>query len=136
VLNLRRVSSQLVAAGDSLRFLRDEGDEARRATRRAPVLKAEEGAERREPIFFRGADNRLPAPDEIALEPPCGYDLDAAQAEALAPLFALHGIRTEPRDEGGAFVGLDQAAEPVIPLLLDARARFSPVDAAAVTDCE
>jgi len=135
VLNRRRVTSQLVAAGDSLRFLRDQGDEVRAATRRAPVRKANEGAERSWPIFFRGADNRLPDDSEIALVPPCGYDLTPEQAAAVAVAFEVHGIRTEPRDGGGVFVGLDQAAEPVIPLLVDPRARFSPVDATIVEDC-
>ena len=135
VLNRRRVTSQLQAASDSLRFLRDRAPDVRRATRRAPARKATEGLDQSFPAFFAGADNDLPDDSEIALPPPCRYDLTAEQAALVAPTLAVHGIRSVANEGGGISVALDQAAEPVIPLLLDARAKRSPVDATPVVDC-
>jgi hypothetical protein len=135
VLNVRRVASQIVPTKASLRFVRDFNAEVRRATRRAPALKTIEGRRQHEPVFFGGADNDPPAPEEVDVTPPCRYDLDAAQAAFAAPLFAIHGIRTERRRGRGVSVPLAQPAEPFIPLLLDARAPHSPLDLPEVEDC-
>ena len=134
-LNRRRVDSQFIAAGESLRFIRDLVVEVRRATRRAPELKTIEGLEQEEPVFFGGADNDLPSEEEIDLTPPCRYDLDATQATAAAPIFSVHGIRTEPREGGGVSVPMGQPAEPFIPLILDERALHSPFDLPEVEAC-
>jgi len=48
--------------------------------------------------------------------------------------FALQGIVTEPRGSD-VRVSLAQPAQPRIPLLLDADARFSPVDGRRVEGC-
>jgi hypothetical protein len=136
VLNRRRVDTQLQTTQDTLRFFREHAREVRRATRRAPLLKALEGLEQESPVFFAGADNDLPDDEDVALPPaPCRYDLTAEQAAQVAGSFAVHGIRAVAGPEGGVSVPMDQAAEPVIPLLLDARSAHSPVDATAVVDC-
>jgi hypothetical protein len=71
-------------------------------------------------VYFGGADNQEPAPEDVVDPPPCGYRLTPAQAAEHRTVLDLLGVRTR-RSGGGAFVPMGQAAEPVIPLLLDAR---------------
>jgi hypothetical protein len=118
----RRVASQRQVLADTLRFLREQGDTAQFASSTAPARKAREGAERSAPVYFGGADNVEPTPAQVVFPPPSGYALTAAQATALRPLFALHGITTTVDADGRTVVPMAQAAEPVLPLLLDARA--------------
>lgn len=121
-LNLRRVASQTQVTRDTLRFLRDQGEVARYVSERAPKRKAEEGRRRSAPVYFGGADNRPPTEDEVLDPPPAAYLLDAEQAKEIADVLRLHGIAAR-RVGKDVRVDLGQAAEPVIPLLLDARGR-------------
>ena len=121
-LNLRRVASQTQVTRDTLRFLRDQGEVARFVSERAPERKAEEGRRRSAPVYFGGADNRPPTEDEVLDPPPAAYLLDAEQAKEVADVLRLHGIAAR-RVGKDVRVDLGQAAEPVIPLLLDARGR-------------
>lgn len=121
-LNLRRVASQTQVTRDTLRFLRDQGEVARYVSERAPRRKAEEGRRRSAPVYFGGADNRPPTDDEVLDPPPSAYLLDAEQATEVADVLRLHGIAAR-RVGKDVRVDLGQAAEPVIPLLLDARGR-------------
>ncbi len=130
----RRVASHLAVLGGLLRFMGERGADAAAVTAAAAARKAAEGAARSAPVFFGGADNEAPAAEAVVDPPPCGYALTAEQAGALAPRLDLHGIRVERR-AGGQFVGLGQAAEPVIPLLLDARGARHAAEAAALDTC-
>ncbi|MGI8778674.1 MAG: carboxypeptidase, partial [Solirubrobacteraceae bacterium] len=71
---------------------------------------------------------------DVLYPPPCAYDITAAEAARMQGMFALHGIVTEPRG-GDVRVSPAQPAQPRIPLLLDADARFSPVDGRRVEGC-
>lgn len=131
----RRVAGQVQAIGDVLRFQRQNADEVEDATEGAARRAAAEGARRDLPFYLGGADNALPPSTQVLYPPPCAYDITAEQARRLAGTFALHGIETVVRG-GDVRVPLAQAAQPLIPLLLDASALFSPVDGRRVTTCE
>ena len=116
----RRVQSHYVVLQGMLKFMRERGPEAARVTAEAAARKATEGAAQNAPLYFDGADNQEPPADKVVNPPPCGYSLTAAQVAELGPRLELHGIElfTGP---SGPFVSMAQAAEPVIPLLLDER---------------
>lgn len=133
-VQVRRVATQVQAGIDVLRFQRDRATEIEAATEEAGPRAAAEGAARDEPFYLGGADNDLPPSSQVLYPPPCAYDLTAEQANRLAGVFALHGIVTERRG-ADVRVPMAQPAQPRIPLLLDASARFSPVDARRVTNC-
>jgi hypothetical protein len=116
--NRRRVASQVQVTADTLRFMREQGDLAKYASDGAPLRAARSSA----PVYFYGADNDPPTPAEIQDPAPLRYDITSADAETLRTVFELHGIRSAPAD-GGVSVALAQPARPVIPLLLDGRAR-------------
>ncbi|HEX8104323.1 MAG TPA: M14 family metallocarboxypeptidase, partial [Solirubrobacteraceae bacterium] len=129
----RRVDSHSAVLQGMLRFMDERGAEAAGVTAGAAARKAAEGAARSAPIYFGGADNEAPAPEDVVSPPPCGYGLTAEQVAQLQPRLDLHGIRVEQR-AGAPFVALGQMAEPIIPLLLDARgtrhaAEATPLDA-------
>ncbi|NHC44554.1 M14 family metallopeptidase [Motilibacter aurantiacus] len=84
---------------------------------------------------FAGADNELPATNEIALTPPCAYTLTGAQLAEVGGLLERHGVAVTPLENGGARVSMAQESASVIPLLLDTRALYSPVNATATTTC-
>ena len=126
----RRVATQVQAGVDVLRFQRENAEEVAATTGGAPARAAASSG----PISLDGADNRLPSIDDVLYPPPCAYDLPAAEAERLAGTFALHGVRTEPRG-ADVRVPLAQPARPIIPLLLDAGAEYSPVDGRRVAAC-
>jgi hypothetical protein len=130
--NRRRVASHVQAALQTLTFLLRLGDDVAQQTLGARDRKAREGRERSAPVYFGGADDREPRPDETADPPPCGYLLTPAQSEGIRDQLALHEIGTQAQ-QGEVLVPMGQAA--VIPLLLDPRARSSPVDARAVEQC-
>ena len=121
-INLRRVASQTQVTRDTLRFMREKGALARAASEGAPQRKALEGQRRSAPVYFAGADNDPPAAEFVVDPPPAAYALTLAQSEQVAGLLALHGIRTR-RSGSEILVNMGQAAEPVIPLLLDARGK-------------
>ena len=126
-LNLRRVASQTQVTRDTLRFMREQGTVARHVSESAPVRKTQEGRRRNAPLYFGGADNRTPTEDEVVFPPPAAYLLTAAQAKELAPQLRLHGIAGR-RVGNDVRIEMGQAAEPVIPLLLDPRGRRHVVE--------
>jgi murein tripeptide amidase MpaA len=129
----RRVDSQVEGVDGTINMLVDP-------RKRTQIMEAKEAAEEyassrwfddKEAFFFDGADNRLPtSSSDVAITPPCGYTLTAEEAAQMAELFELHGIETTPIEGGGVRVSMAQESSPVIPLLLDSRADYSPVDAA------
>jgi hypothetical protein len=121
-LNLRRVASQAQVTQDTLRFLRDQGTVARHVSETAPVRKAEEGRRRSAPVYFGGADNNPPAEEQTLFPPPAAYLLTPEQAKDNADVLRLHGIVAR-RVGKDVRIEMGQAAEPVIPLLFDARGR-------------
>jgi murein tripeptide amidase MpaA len=128
----RRVDSQVEGVDGTINMLVD-------ARVRDRIIAEKEAAEEyakvrwfedREAFFFDGADNRLPtSSSDVAITPPCAYTLTAEQAAQMAELFELHDIETTPLEGGGVRVSMAQEASPRIPLLLDSRADYSPVDA-------
>ncbi len=130
LLNQRRVSTQVTAARATLGMVDERRAEIADATAASPARSAAE----RTTVAFAGADNALPTPDQVAFDPPCGYDLTAAQAAETAQTLALQGIRTEPRADGSAFVPAAQEARDLVHLLLDERAQ-EPLTVATPVAC-
>jgi hypothetical protein len=116
----RRVASQRKVIDCTFEYFGTNAAAIKQATDHAPLRKMGEGFALSSPVYFGGADNDPPTASEEVYPPPCAYELTAAQAQALQPTFDLHGIRTVAT-ETGARVPLGQPAEPLIPLLLDAR---------------
>jgi hypothetical protein len=133
-LNRRRVQSQIVVSHAVLRFMREQGNLARAATTGAPKRKTTEGRRRSAPVYFGGADNQEPTEEQIVDPPPCGYALTQKEFTAVRQTLALHGIRA--RKTGNAYaISMAQSAEPVIPLLLDARGTRHAVEGEALDRC-
>ena len=57
----------------------ERGGEAARVTAEAAQRKIAEGARRSAPVYFGGADNEEPAPEDVVNPPPCGYRLTDEQ---------------------------------------------------------
>lgn len=133
-VNLRRVASHGQAIADTVRFMREQEELIEQATVGARVRKTEEGRDRSAPVYFGGADNAPPEPEEKQFPPPCGYRLTAEQAWDVSRALGIHGIAWE-RVGDRVLVTMAQAAEPLIPLLLDERGARSAVVAEAVSDC-
>jgi hypothetical protein len=134
-VNRRRVDSHYAVLQGMLKFMRERGAEAARVTAEAAQRKAAEGGGQSAPLYFDGADNAEPPAEAVVNPPPCGYSLTPAQVTELGPRLELHGIElfTGP---AGPFVTMGQAAEPVIPLLLDERGSRAKSKAAPVgKDC-
>lgn len=129
-VNLRRVASHRRAVLETLRFMREQEETVTVATNGAPLRKAKEGKLRSAPVYFGGADNDPPEPSQVVDPPPCGYRLTASQARRLRTVLALHAI--EVRSDQ---VTMAQGAEPLIPLLLDARGTRSALAAKPVDRC-
>lgn len=136
----RRVAAHVTVVGCVLEFVRDNSEAIKAATDQAPINKTEEGTTRSAPVYFSGADNVEPEPGDIQDPAPCAYLLTPEQKAEIQTQLSLHGIETVDAPEG-TYVPLGQAAEPVIPLLLDGRARRHAVEAVATdsvpysTDC-
>jgi hypothetical protein len=133
-VNRRRVASQRQAVVDTLRFLSDQGDLLQLATTRAPRRDAAEGRTRTGAVYFGGADNQSPEPQEVQDPPPCAYRLSRAQAGEVRPALRLHRIRVIRRPQG-VLVPMGQPAKPLIPLLLDARGSRHSVAGSALDTC-
>lgn len=133
-VRLRRVAAHLVVSQSVLRFMRERGSEAVKTTSGAVKRKIEEGRTGSAPVYFGGADNQEPAEEDVVDPPPCGYLLSSEQATSLKQVLKLHGIRTE-RQGSNTFVSMAQAAEPLIPLLLDARGSRSATEGEPLSDC-
>jgi hypothetical protein len=130
----RRVASHTAVLRGMLRFLTERGADAARVTSEAAARKAAEGAARSAPVFFGGADNQPPTAEQTVNPPPCGYRLTEAQVASLGPRLDLHGIEMV-RVGSGPFVSLAQRSEPLIPLLLDARATRHIAKGEALSTC-
>lgn len=120
---LRRVRTQVLSLQATLALALEQGPALLTATRTAAQEAAAEGATGDQPFFFAGADNALPSPAAVALEPPCAYTLTVEQFRQVRRTLDLHGVETTRR-AGVVTVSMAQAAQPVIPLLLDERANF------------
>ena len=136
----RRVNTHYGAVADTLKFMRDQGPAVSFVNSNAAWRKTREGRDRSAPVYFNGQDEdgTLDGSGEAASTsfavPPCGYRLTAKELETVRPAMRLHGIATERRSSG-AFVSMAQAAEPVIPLLLDERATRNAVEATPLNRC-
>jgi hypothetical protein len=121
----RRVASHVATIGCTLEWMRGHAPVVAAAQQASIRRKIAEGRDRSAPVYFQGQDEDTTAagnaPETIQGEAPCAYDLTAAQAAELREVFDLQGIVAEPRPGGGVRVSMAQAAEPVIPLLLDTR---------------
>ncbi len=133
-VSLRRVESHKQAIRDTFRFMREQESIVELATEGAPNRKAKEGRERSAPVYFGGADNDPPEPNQIQNPPPCGYDLGPQLAKRLARVLQLQGITTKSI-RGKVRVTMSQAAEPLIPLLLDRRGMRSAASGEVVATC-
>ncbi|CAA9532371.1 MAG: putative carboxypeptidase [uncultured Solirubrobacteraceae bacterium] len=130
----RRVDSHLAVLSGMIRFMSERGADAARVTAEATDRKIAEGAGRTAPVYFGGADNEKPAAADVVNPPPCGYELTDAMVAELEPRLGLHGIRFD-RMDGRVLVPMGQAAEPVIPLLLDARGERHKAEAKPLDNC-
>ena len=131
-VRLRQVDAHMVVALAALQFLRREGQDAAQATAAAARRKTAEGRRRSAPVYFDGSD--IEEPTEVQDPPPCGYDLTSRQLKKAGETMALLDIAALGTVEG-AFVPMGQPAEPLIPLLLDARASRNEVSAEPLMSC-
>ncbi len=118
VNNERRVHSQQTGLTATLRMLRERGAEIDRATQQARTAGLRDAG----PVYFGGADNEKPAPEQVDTDPPAGYHLSGSEYAALATTLRLHGVRSLPAPDGGRFVPLRQQQRALVALLLDPRA--------------
>jgi hypothetical protein len=126
----RRVDSHMAVSRAVLRFLRERGEAAARVTAHAAQRKAREGARRSAPVYFGGADNQEPAPEDVVDPPPCGYRLSREQLTRVGSALGLLGVR-----ERDGVVSMAQAGEPLIPLLLDERGARHAVAGTPLDTC-
>ena len=146
---LRRVTAHRQVITEVLEFMAAEGPNARDVTAGSRERKAAEGRDRSAPLYFGGQEQDStidgsgpgPTPEETIDPPPCAYRLTAAQLEVAQRPLDLHGVRAVADPGGdGVLVPMGQEAEPVIPLLLDARGErslFADAEAGgeALDDC-
>lgn len=124
----RRVASQVATIDQALAFLAERGEEAMAVTAASRAAKAAEGAERSAPVYFDGQrqdstlDSSGPPPTDGGTidPPPCGYLLTPEQHEHVAGTLDLLEVDVVASADG-VEVPMGQAAEPLIPLLLDER---------------
>jgi hypothetical protein len=128
----RRVGSHRHVITCSLEWMRANGATVMAATTTAPLRKQGEGAAQNVPIYFGGADNQAPTAAQTVYPPVCAYALTPTQATQASTTLDLHGIQRFPEKDGTVRVPMGQPAEPVIPLLLDARGQRRILSAARV----
>lgn len=133
-VNLRRVASQYQTVVDTFRFMQDHGRAVEKATERALLRYAAEGRHRSEPVYFGGADNDPPEESEVQDPPPCAYRLTRDQGDEVRDVLKLLAISAR-RDNDGIVISMAQPSEPLIPLLLDARAERHAVQGEPVMKC-
>lgn len=136
---IRRVDSQRVILDSMLRFMNEQGEAAAAVTLGANVRKAREGAEKSAPVYFAGQDDERPLQSGSTNAAPAssGYlvtqaDLDGNitlengdpgnKRDAFFRAVEGQGVAIEEQTDGSLYVSLAQAAEPIIPLMLDGRA--------------
>lgn len=134
-LQRRRVASDMAILRGLERFMDEQGAMAASLTAAAAARKAAEGADRSAPVYFGGADNMPATAEQTVSPPPCSYGLTAGEVGTLGPRLGLLGIAGTGAADGGLTVGLGQASEPLIPLLLDGRGTRSVVSATPSDDC-
>ncbi|WP_016698106.1 M14 family metallopeptidase [Actinoalloteichus spitiensis] len=118
--NRRRVDSQLSGIEGAFDFVVERGARAAATVSMARNL----GIANRGPVYFGGADNEEPAPEEIERDRICGYRLTSEQLAEHGEVLHIHGLRVR-QDADGAVVPLAQQLRNLVPLLLDERADFS-----------
>ncbi len=133
-VQMRRVASHLVATHEVLRYLREKGVEVAATTDRSRRDKVKEGRKRSAPVYFGGADNQEPTPEQIVDPPPCGYELTDEQFDKVKRTMKLMGMRFKKR-AGKIIVHMNQVNEPMIPLLLDARGTRHEVEGKPLDKC-
>ncbi|SDP62132.1 M14 family zinc carboxypeptidase [Lentzea jiangxiensis] len=123
-----RVESHLKALDGTQSFVAGNGSaiEAANAASRAV---------RTGPVYFGGADNQPPAPEDVVSPQPCGYVLTAAEFLTVRDRLALHGVTSQYLRGGDRIVPVRQEARPIIPLLLDPRADEPLFKARVVAQC-
>ncbi len=129
MVNRRRVDSHLTVIDIALGFLASRGDEVAAATAGARARKTREGAEGSAPVYFGGADNQAPTAAQTVAAP-CGYRLTAEQLAEVGTQLHLLGVKVK-----GDVVPMAQPAEPLIPLMLDARGTRHSVEASPLDEC-
>jgi hypothetical protein len=115
----RRVSSHLSGVAGTLKLVTERRVQLETATTVSRLT----ASIKRGPIYFGGADNEAPAPEKVEPNPPCAYRLTDAQYALVKEKLDLHGVQSK-QVHGGRLVPLAQQAQPLIPLLLDARGTF------------
>jgi hypothetical protein len=133
-VQLRRVAAHVVVTNSALRFMRERGEESARLTQASMAHKIAEGRDGSAPVYFGGADNQEPSEEDTIDPPPCGYLLTKEQAKTMGTVLRLHGIKTSHKGKD-TFVSMAQQAEPLIPLLLDARGTRHAIEAQALDSC-
>ncbi|GAB2688478.1 M14 family metallopeptidase [Thalassiella azotivora] len=128
---IRRVRTHVLANQATLDLMLEQGAQILATTREAAQQAVEEGASGELPFFFAGADNMLPSPSAVDLDPPCAYELTVEQLREVRRTMNLHGIEFT-REGRTVTVSMAQERQPIIPLLLDERANFNLVDAVPV----
>ncbi|MFB9909118.1 M14 family metallopeptidase [Allokutzneria oryzae] len=126
----RRVNAHLVSVDSTLKMARERRTQIELATTFSRNLEPF----KREPIYFGGADNQAPKPDEVLTQPPCGYRLTAQQFQQVRDKLELHDVHSWSVGDG-RFVPLAQQARSLVPLLLDARGQYRITTAEPVSTC-
>lgn len=130
---LRRVRTQVLSIQATLDLVLERRTELLDETRSAMQEAAAEGAAGDQPYFFAGADNMLPSPSAVDFSPPCAYTMSVDDFLGIRQTLRLHGIEWT-RGGGVVTISMAQAAQPIIPLLVDERANYNLVEATQV-DC-
>ncbi|MBB2987075.1 M14 family metallopeptidase [Terracoccus luteus] len=118
---LRRVRTQTLSLMGTTALVLEKRDQLLSTTRAAAEDATAEGAAGDQPFFFAGADNDLPSSGSVDLSPPCAYTMTVDQLAQVRQTLTLHGV-SFTRAGGVVTVSMAQPAQPLIPLLLDARA--------------
>ncbi len=123
-----RVDSHLKALDGTQSFIRENRAAVEAANARSRSV-------RTGPLYFGGADNQAPDPEDVLTTPPCGYVVSGAQYRDFGDELALHGIKSQYLRGGDRIVPLKQEARSLVPLLLDARATEPLLKAQPVAQC-
>ena len=117
--NRRRVDSQKTALHATMRMVTERLGQIEPATVKARI----DGVTGRGPVYFGGADNEPPAPEDVEPNPACAYRLSAEQYAQVGDELELHGVRSTS-DGAGRLVPMHQPLRDLAALLLDGRAAY------------